>query len=196
VLERDGNSAANALFRELMDSHEIYSRFLQDWRVSNNQRARLLKRNFQLDFERAVADGRPQKNHLSKVLVKFGEWHVYKGFNPLPQRDLGNYIAEMADAQGTTSLHICILGAKGTRRIDGGCERPDELEKFVMDEDDGYRWLTPAVENQVPNAWTVYDLRKLRFTELGLVDRNMERLVYGYDLLVIVPELTPADRVQ
>jgi hypothetical protein len=196
VLERDGNSAANALFRELVESHEIYSRFLQDWRVSNNQRARLLKRNFQLDFETAVAAGRPQKNHLRKVLVKFGEWHLYKGFNPLPQRDLGNYIAEMADAQGTTSLHICVLGAKGTRRIDGGYERPAKLEKFVMDEDHGYRWLKPAVENQLPNAWTVYDLRKLRFTELGPVDPDMERMVYGYDLLVIVPELTPADPVQ
>ncbi len=90
----------------------------------------LIKCNFRLDLEKAAAGDQPQK-----VLVKFGEWHLYKGFNPLHQRDLGNYIAEMADAQGSTSLHICVLGAKGTHRISAGYDRPTRLEKFVMDED-------------------------------------------------------------
>src|SRR5271163_2761853 len=190
ALQRDGNSAANALFLELIESHEIYLKNMQGSPESNNQRARLLKRNFRLNLEKAIAD-QPQK-----VLVKFCEWHLYKGFNPIHQRDLGNYIAEVADAQGSTSLHICVLGAKGTHRTSGGYARPTKLEKFVMDEDHDYRWLKPAVENQLLNAWTVYDLRKLRFMELGPVDADMERKVYGYDLLVIVPELTPADPVQ
>ena len=137
-----------------------------------------------------------QKDHPRKVLVKFGEWHLYKGFNPLPQRDLGNYIAEVADAQGSTSLHICVLGAKGTRRISGGYERPPKFEKFIMMDENNYRWLKPAIENQVPNAWTLYDLRKLRYMKAGSVDPDLGRLVYGYDFLVIVPELTPADPVQ
>jgi len=191
VLQRDGNSAANALFLELIESHEIYLKNMQGSPESNNQRARLLKRNFRLNLEKAAAGDQPQK-----VLVKFGEWHLYKGFNPLHQRDLGNYIAEVADAQGKTSLHICVLGAKGTHRIFGGYDRPTKLEKFVMDEDHDYRWLKPAVESQLLNAWTVYDFRKLRFMELGPVDSDMERMIYGYDLLVIVPELTPADIIE
>jgi hypothetical protein len=68
-----------------------------------------------------------------------------------------------------------------------------KLEKFVMDEDEGYRWLKPAIDNQLTDSWTVYDLRKLRFQPLGRIDGNMERMIYGYDLLIIVPELTPAD---
>jgi hypothetical protein len=191
ALQSDGNPVANALFRELIESHEIYLKNMQGLPESNNQRARLLKRNFRLDLEKATADGQPQK-----LLVKFGDWHLYKGFNPLHQRDLGNYIAEVADAQGRTSLHICVLGAKGTHRVYGGYERAAKLEKFVMDEDHDYRWLKPAIESQLLNAWTVYDLRKLRFTELGPVDPDMERMVYGYDILVIIPELTPADPVQ
>lgn len=190
VLQRHGDSAANALFRELVESHQIYIKNMQGSPESNNQRARLLKRNFRLDLEAAARD-QPQK-----VLVKFGDWHLYKGLNPLHQRDLGNYIAEVADAQGSTSLHICVLGAKGTLRVYGGYDRPTQLEKFVIDGDHDYRWLKPAVENQLPNAWTVYDLRKLRFMELGPLDPDMERMVYGYDLLVIVPEVTPADPVQ
>jgi len=191
VLQRDGNSAANALFRELVETHDIYVRNMQGSPESNNQRARLLKRNFRLDSEKAAARDQPQK-----VLVKFGDWHLYKGFNPLHQRDLGDYIAEVADAQGSTSLHICVLGAKGTHRVYGGYNRPTKLEKFVTDEDHNYRWLKPAVESQLPNGWTLFDLRKLRFTDLGPVDPDMERMVYGYDLLVILPELTPADPIQ
>ena len=190
VLQRDANPAANALFHELMESHEIYLENMQGSPESNSQRARLMKTHFRRDLESAAADGHPQK-----VLVKLGDWHLYKGFNPLHQRDLGNYIAEMADAQGNASLHICVLGAKGTHRVFAGYARPTQLEKFVMDEDSDYRWLKPAIDNQAANAWTLYDLRKLRFTKTGPVDPDMERLVYGYDLLVIIPELTPADPV-
>jgi hypothetical protein len=190
VLQRDANPAANALFRALMESHEIYLKNMQGSPDSNSQRARLMKINFQRDLESAAADGHPQK-----VLLKFGDWHLYKGFNPLHQRDLGNYIVEMADAQGKLSLHICVLGAKGTHRIFTGYARPTQLQKFVMDEDPDYRWLKPAIDNRAANAWTLYDLRKLRFTKTGPVDPDMERLVYGYDLLVIIPELTPADPV-
>jgi len=191
VLQREGNPAANALLVELIESHEIYLKNMQGSPESNSQRARLLKTNFQRDLDKATASDRPKK-----VLVKFGDWHLYKGFNPLHQRDLGNYIAEMADGEGTSSLHICVLGAKGTHREFAGYDQPTRLEKFVMDEDPDYRWLKPAIDNQIPNAWTLYDLRKLRFTKLATLEPSMEKLIYGYDLLVIVPELTPADMIQ
>jgi hypothetical protein len=191
ALQRDGNSVANALFRELIESREIYLKNAQGSPESNAQRARLLKRNFRNDLDAAGDASQPQR-----VLFKFGDWHLYKGFNPLQQRDLGNYIAELADGQGTASLHICILGAKGTHRLFAGYERPTKLEKFVMDEDPDYRWLKPAIDNQLPNAWTLFDLRKLRFHALHEVDADMQRLIYGYDLLIIVPELTPADPVE
>jgi len=189
LLKREGNAAATAIFHELVESHEIYLKNMQGSPESNSQRARLLKNNFRSEMEKA--GDRPQK-----VLVKFGDWHLYKGFNPLHERDLGNYIAEMADGQGSSSLHICVLGAKGTHRLFTGYDQPTKLENFVMDEDPDYRWLKPAVDNQIPGAWTLYDLRKLRFAKLGTLDPGMERLIYGYDLLVIVPDLTPADPIQ
>jgi hypothetical protein len=190
-LRHSGNPAANRLFRELIESHEIYLKNMQGSPESNDQRARMLKQNLRRDLETTSKDGQQ-----GKLLVKFGEWHLYKGLNPLYQRDLGNYIAEMADGQGSHSLHICILGAAGTHRLYAGYARPMKLEKFVMDEDDGYRWLKPAIDNQLVDSWTVYDLRKLRFQPLGRIDGNMERMIYGYDLLIIVPELTPADAIE
>jgi hypothetical protein len=191
VLKREGNAAANELFHELVESHEIYLKNMQGSPESNNQRARLLKQHFRRDFDAAVS-----KSQRQRVLFKFGDWHLYKGFNPLHQRDLGNYIAEMADGQGASSLHICILGAKGTHALYGGYSRPMKLEPFLMTEDDDYRWMKPVIDNQVANAWTLYDLRNLRFHKLGTVDPDMERVIYGYDLLVIVPEFTPAHSIK
>jgi hypothetical protein len=191
VLKREGNAAANELFHELVESHEIYLKNMQGSPESNSQRARLLKQTFRRDFDAAAATSpRP------RVLFKFGDWHLYKGFNPLHERDLGNYIAEMADGQGVSSLHICILGAKGTHATYGGYNRPMKLEPFVMADDDDYHWLKPLVDAQLPNAWTLYDLRALRFQKLGAVDADMERVIYGYDLLVIVPEFTPARSIK
>ena len=92
----------------MIEGHEIYLKNMQGSPESNNQRARLLKRNFRLDLEKAAAGDQPQK-----VLVKFGEWHLYKGFNPLHQRDLGNYIAEVADAQGKHFVTYLRFGSQG-----------------------------------------------------------------------------------
>ena len=191
ALKREGSAAANELFHEFVESHEIYLKNMQGSPDSNSQRAQLLKQHFRRDFDAAASDAKPQR-----VLFKFGEWHLYKGFNPLHQRDLGNYIAEMADGQGESSLHICILGAKGTHAGYGGYNRPMKLEPFVMVDDDDYHWLKPAVDNQVANGWTLYDLRRLRFQNFGKFDPDMQRVIYGYDFLIIVPEFTPAHSIK
>lgn len=190
ALERDGNPLANALFRELVESHEIYAKALNHPAESVNQRALLLKQNFRQNLEKAHSE------NSQKVLIKFGDYHLYKGFNLIHQRDLGSYIAELADSEGSVSLHICILGARGIHRLYGGYERPTKLDNFVTDEESEYRWLKPAIDNRLPGAWTLFDLRRLRLLNLGPLDPGLERLLYGYDFLVIVPELTPADPIE
>ena len=190
VLRREGTPQANELFRELIVSHEIYQKNATSGPDSNAERALLLKQNFQHDL-----DAIPSRDRRQRVLVKMGDWHLYKGFNPLHQRDLGNYIAEVADVQGVQSLHICVLGAKGTHSGYGGYRRPPRREPFILDQDSSYRWMKPAVDNQVTKGWTVYDLRKLRFQKIADLDPDFSRLIEGYDLLVIFPELSPAEMI-
>ena len=149
-----------------------------------------MKRNFLAGYEAASGQSKPPR-----VLLKFGDWHMYKGINPLHERDLGNFVAEFADGRNARSLHIMVLGAKGTHALFGGYDRPLRLEPFVMDQDEDYRWMKPAVGAQKAGSWTLYDLRKLRFKHLDL-DTDWERVVYGYDLLVVIPELTPAGLVR
>lgn len=104
--------------------------------------------------------------------------------------------AMLADSERTVSLHICVLGVRGVHGFYGGYKRPTKLEHFVTDEDSTYRWLKPAIDNSLSSAWTLFDLRRMRFQNLGSVDPGMERLLYGYDLLVLAPELTPADPIE
>ena len=191
LLKREGTPKANELFHELLISHQIYQKNMKGDPDSNSDRARLLKQHLQHGLDSVLPSDRRQR-----VLVKMGDWHLYKGFNPLGQRDLGNYVAELADAQDVQSLHICILGAKGTHLIPGGYLRPPRLEHFIMDQDASYHWIKPALDNQVAKGWTVYDLRRLRFQQIAGNDSGFHRLIDGYDLLVIVPELTPAEMIQ
>lgn len=54
----------------------------------------------------------------------------------------------------------------------------------------------PAVKAANQGSRTLYDLRRLRFGHAADLDTNLERVVYGYDLLVLIPQITPADSVE
>jgi hypothetical protein len=150
-------------------------------------RARLLKQNF-----RMAVQSLPPTEQNKTIIVKFGEWHLYRGFNPLHHLDLGNYIAEHADVDGKQSLSICVLGAKGVHRAYGKYGQQSTTEPFSSIDDRWYHWMAPVIAGQLPNSWTLYDLRKLRFQNLAGIDPDLARVIDGYDLLVVIPELTPA----
>lgn len=183
----DGGPQVQRLFHELQASLDIYS-IEANGDDDNFERARLLKNNFEKEVQSLPAAASKQK-----IIVKFGEWHLYKGFNPLHHLDLGNYIAERADLHKEGSLHICILGARGVHRVLGKYAQPSATEKYNLMEDHWYRWTAPAIADQVADGWTLYDLRKLRFQKWAGIDPDFARLIDGYDLLVIIPETTPAD---
>jgi hypothetical protein len=186
AIDKDGTPATRAAYHELTESREIYLENAEGSNQSNARRARLMKRNFTAAYQTAAAQSKPPR-----ALLKFGDWHLYKGINPLHQRDLGNFVAEFAEGRNQASLHILVLGAKGTHALFAGYRRPLKLEPFVMDQDDDYRWIKPAVDAQKAGSWTLFDLRQLRFKHLDL-NTDWDRAVYGYDLMVLIPELTPA----
>ena len=187
ALKAGGDSGARSLFQSLIDTHRIYT---EDGAISNADRARLLKRTLVGDIRSLPAGGARQR-----ILLKFGDDHGFKALNPLNQRDLGNFVAELAEGGGSKSLHIDVLGAHGTHRLYAGYGKPTTLQPFVMTDDPDYRWLKPAIDNRADHAWTLYDLRPLRFHNYADLDPRMEREVYGYDFLLIIPEITPAQMI-
>jgi hypothetical protein len=53
-------------------------------------------------------------------------------------------------------------------------------------------------DNLLGQGYTMFDLRGLRknYASLGTVDREMERMIYGYDFLVLIPTPTPSKAIQ
>jgi len=188
VLRNEGNTTSQALFDSLLESRQIYKKNMDGQSAeSNRQRALLMKHNFVADYERATSDG----VSAPKVLLKFGAWHMFKGINPLLNNDLGNYVTELADGQGTSSVRILILGVKGDQLRFAGIGRlpaPAPLN-LAEDKDSDFLYLKPMFDNLLADGFTVFDLRAFRpeFRSLGPVDREMERLIFGYDFLVLIP---------
>jgi hypothetical protein len=151
-------------------------------------RAKLLKANF-----RDAMNQIPPSERAGKIIVKFGDSHLYKGMNESHNLNLGNYIAETAEMEGQGSLHICVLGAGGKTSAFTKYGQPTSIEPDSAAADPMYRWMEPFLAKQIPGQWTLFDLRALRFKIPGPLDSGLRRILDGYDLLVIVPEFTAAE---
>ena len=195
LLNSEGSAGAQSLWAQFLESREIYhENMTRQGYDSNRRRALWMKTSFQRDYEQATkSEGKPPK-----MLLKFGDWHLYKGMNPLHNNDLGNFLAELADGHRQKAANIIILGVKGKHLRFAGIGRPYQVEDFKMLDDPDYKFMAPMTENLSPDGWTVFDLRGLRksFRSLGPVDVSMERLIFGYDLLVLVPQVTASEQIQ
>ncbi len=184
ALVRGGDPRARDLFRSLRVSHDIYAKNAAGSPDSNTVRALLMKRTF---AAAAPATG--------KILVKLGDWHLYKGVNPLGERDMGNALAEMADVQGVNSLHVIVLGEKGVHAEFAGYGRPLAIRPFDLVQDDDYVWVKLASDHRAGAGGTIFDLRAIRRAKLDGVDAAWRRVLDGYDLLVLLPTLSPSDLI-
>jgi hypothetical protein len=188
AIAKDGGARANELFIALAETREIFLGQQTDGYASNGQRARLMKRTLAHYLATAPA--------ASRVLFKFGDVHMAKGINNLRQRDVGNFVAERAEGEGPSSLHIAVYGAKGQRATYGGVGRPLGQTPFVLTEDADYAWLKDALALHERSAgkrdWMLVDLRALRTNTPADMPAAWRKLVLQYDMIVVAPELTPS----
>jgi hypothetical protein len=105
----------------------------------------------------------PPSVKTGKIIVKFGDWH------------------------------ICILSAAGKQSAFSKYGQPYQIQANPATTDPLYRWMKPFLDKQIPNQWTLYDLRALRYQHLGALDSEVRRILDGYDFLVIVPSFTAAE---
>jgi hypothetical protein len=191
ALNTDGTQTSQAIMREFVASRRIYRMNSSDPAASNSERASLLKQHF-LDRYRSLQREKP----APRILMKFGDNHMWKGFNETHQLDLGDFVAELASVEHSTSLHIEVIAVKGKLGLLSGYARPLKEEAFVLADTAEYGWLKPLIE-MLPNekggqGTVVVDLRKLRFRSIAMPS-EWQRFVYGYDLLVMLPEFTPSN---
>jgi hypothetical protein len=192
----DGTPATNRVWHAFTDSRHIYKLNLAGDPDSNRVRNLLMKQELLSDYL-PIASEKPE----TRVLFKFGAMHMGKGFSPLHQREIGNAVAELADVQEAKSLHIMIFGAHGTGASPQGYRKPLKIAPFDLATDKDEKYIAPALAAMFPsgvnkNTMTLFDLRKLRFKRGLALPDEWTHLIYSYDLLVLIPEVTPGTMIE
>jgi len=172
---------ALGLLDALLESRAIYqksaSKVPGDRDLSNRMRLTLLKRalSTRLDVQE------------QKLVIKVGANHAYKGINPLNNRDIGNFLAERAEGQGRTSLHLIVLAAKGEQLRFAGAGKPHQPAPIELDSS-AFKLLASA--GATDGSWSLFDLRPLRpgLRKLAADDIEVINLINGYDFALLIPE--------
>lgn len=185
AIDQDGGDRTKALFAALRETRAIYLSSGSGHGDSNGRRARLMKRTLAAHLAQT-----PQ----ARVLMKFGAWHLYRGFNPLGQRDVGNFVAEHADGTGATSVNLIVVGARGVEAGYNGVGRQVKVHDFdttTGEDDDWVKDVMLARPSDTPSGdWSLIDLRLLRSADLEALTPEWRELIRGYDLAVVAPELS------
>ncbi|MFC7380197.1 hypothetical protein [Brevundimonas sp. GCM10030266] len=184
AVAQDGGARVQYLFGLLTESRAIYQASQARTGDPNGRRARLMKRTLA---------ARLAENPDARVLMKFGAYHLYKSINPLSQRDIGAYVAERAEGEGVTALHIVVEGARGSYAGYAGTGRPATERTFDMDtqEPDWRRDVVLArPADATPGSWMLVDLRALRAGGLASAPEEWRELALGYDIAILAPTFT------
>jgi hypothetical protein len=153
-----------------------------------------MKTRLAADYSRAASSAATPP----RVLLKFGAFHVYRGLNPVRGNGIGNYVAAFAEGQGAQSLHIRLMAVKGSQPIHPRVGQPAQLRPFNVEDDPRSHYLQPMLSNRLQSDWTLFDLRPLRHdfhALLGATNPDLATLVFGIDILVMVPEGTPSTEI-
>lgn len=190
AINQDGGDRAKALFAALRETRAIYQASQSGRGDPNGRRARLMKRTLAAHLAEV-----PQ----ARVLMKFGAFHLYKGYNPLGQRDVGNFVAELADGEDVKALNMIVVGAKGREARYNGVGRPMKVYDFDATTGEDSDWRKDVMlarpSNAAPGDWVLVDLRRLRSKDMEALTPEWRELIRGYDLAVVAPELSPSTKL-
>jgi hypothetical protein len=185
LVQEQGSARVQSLFGLLIDSHKINL----SWPAEASRRLRLMKKFFAENYKTASQN----TTTSPKVLLKFGAYHIYRGWNPVHLSSIGNYVAEFADGAGAQSLHIDVMAVKRStwfRQVG----QPDQLRQFNLKDDPSARYLQPMLTNLLNSDWTLFDLRALR--QVVNTTSDLATLVFGVDILVMVPDGTASNQIR
>jgi hypothetical protein len=150
---------------------------------SHRTRVQLLKHQLMADYQRWIG---------GRTLFKFGANHLARGESFLAVQDIGALVANLAEAAYQESLHVMIIGESGQQGspFRGFPPSPIDPDDFYLKPLQPFFALTNGAD------WAVFDLLPLRRAqergELAVDNVNLLRSIKGYDLLVLIPEVTPA----
>jgi hypothetical protein len=129
-----------------------------------------------------AAGGKP------KVMTVFGQNHLHRGIDRRGVSTLGNFIAELAVAEGVQSFHVVLFAAGGKINY-GGLQELDQ-----RNDEPAFAFLASVATYPA----TVFDLRPIRralhqipFEKLSARDAGLIFWADSYDAIVSFREVTP-----
>jgi hypothetical protein len=131
-----------------------------------------------------------------KNLFKFGAIHLAKGESLMKIYDIGNLVNNIADSKYKSSLNILVFEKSGTLGVPlkGFPEQP------VDENSSSLKSLKPIFKAVNGEQWHCFDLISLREAlesdKIIVKDKTLSRIIKGYDLLVIIPTVTPAKFIE
>jgi erythromycin esterase-like protein len=149
---------------------------------SNYRRIQLMKRH--------LAERLHSANPETKVVMKFGNYHMGRGYSPMNQLDLGNAAAELAVLRGGDSLHVQV---SALRQEDG---------EGAMQSLEGLMPYLDRFADHVPEGgeWVVFDLRPLRPVFHDRANREgreaLSEMVWRFDVLMLTERFTRAEQLE
>jgi hypothetical protein len=188
--KRETSADLRRLVDQLVQTRLIYAEYnANHGYASNRLRAQLMKRNL------VDAIGRPRLADPPRMMFKFGAFHMFRGMNPLNSAEVGNFISELAEGLGLQSTHILILGKYGQQAAFAGLNDQAHPTDFDWTKEKNLAFAAKFYEASFSDDWSVFDLRPLR-PKARDWDPAAQRLILGYDFLVIIPRGTPATNVK
>ncbi|HEY0159007.1 MAG TPA: hypothetical protein VGF28_17105 [Thermoanaerobaculia bacterium] len=181
------------LIDALEESRDIYTLGMTNGWQSNDRRAVMMKRLFAERYRAAVAKGEA----TPKVFVKLGATHTMRGRSMVGIYDLGNMIPELAAANGTRSFQIMVVPRGGfvnahrpfSPNADDKRAAYDPAKDLPFD-------AKPLFDAVTGTEWSLFDLRPLRVQlhrgKLEPLEPRFRNVLWGYDAILVIPEVTPA----
>lgn len=175
------SEADRQLIAALAESAAIYRSQNESPFASNLARSQLMKRNF-MRYYRQFAG-------IPRALFKMGAFHAGRGRSPTGLFDIGNLASELAESNGSRSLHVLVLAGGGTvnRWLPF---MPDDSARslpYQAREELSPYSATSLLQAAGDNGIAVFDCEALRAEPMPKgTPAPLQELFYGYDRIVVI----------
>lgn len=179
----DENAKVKALVYELQTSWKIYKKEGHRRRIAH-MKQKLLNYYFA---------HRSNLLRTSKVLFKFGANHAARGKSLLSSYDIGNLLTSLAHAENEQSYHLMIIGKAGVMNTFLPIKKMNQSKFDIAHKKHPLRGLKPFYNDLKEGNWAFFDLKsirkKLNKKRVFVKNKILERVLQGYDGLIIIPEV-------
>jgi|GEM_PF-633715 len=174
------------------ESAKIYRTQNSNGPASNAARLALMKRNFMYYYQAAL-----KHQQQPRALFRLGAFHAGRGLSPLGLFDVGNLASELANSQGSHSLHILVIAAGGQVNRwfpfipDAALKHSDYNAKEEL----GVMGAVPFLSAASNASWGLFPTAKLRNAAAKIKSSGgtaFEHLIFNYDAVLVVPKAVPA----